>query len=87
MNNDVVKMRREAVDLGYIGPTGKVRDYLSRIERLKILAKDENDPGGFVAINTIRSLEYLKDNIPKKWKEMVVRFLAWRKERQQKSTR
>lgn len=84
MNNDIVKMRREAVDLGYLGPIEKVRDCLARIERLKILAKDESDPGGFVAINAIRSLEDLKDDIPRKWKEMVVRFLAWRKERQQK---
>lgn len=73
--------------MGYIGPEERIRDYLGRIERLKKLAQDTTDSQGFVSINAIASLEYLRDNIPKKWRRTVVKFLQWWRERKkEKST-
>ena len=73
--------------MGCIGLREKIKNYLERIERLKKLAQDTTDPYGFVSINAIASLEYLRDNIPKKWRRTVVKFLQWWRERKEKSTR
>ena len=79
---EIVRKRRRAVDLGDIRPGQKVTDFVERIQELEKLMQDKTDPHEFVAINAATSLDYIKDHIPRKWREWAVGILHWWRERQ-----
>lgn len=79
---EIVRKRRRASDLGYIPPGQNVKDFVDRIQELEKLMHDETDPLRFVAINAAMSLDYIKDHIPRKWREWAVGILHWWRERQ-----